>query len=92
MHVYVKENCVYGFIQRLEDSSNVIIQTLTSSWPLCFVDGSAGFQNCINKCFLLPFTYEVWLVVSLRLQSQKVFVDLFSLINTPGEKKNVLQK
>ena len=26
-----------------------------------------GFQNCLNKCFLLPFTYEVGLVASLRL-------------------------
>ena len=29
---------IYGFIQRLEDSSNVIIQTLTESWTICFVD------------------------------------------------------
>ena len=30
---------IYGFIQRLEDSSNVIIQTLiTRSWTICFVD------------------------------------------------------
>ena len=29
---------IYGFIQRLEDSSNVIIQTLTRSWTISFVD------------------------------------------------------
>ena len=28
----------YGFIQRFEDSSNVIIQTLASSWTICSVD------------------------------------------------------
>ena len=48
---------IYGFIQRLEDSSNVIIQTLTKSWTIyALLIGSPGFQNCINKCFCCIFS------------------------------------
>ena len=38
---------IYGFIQRLEDSSNVIIQTLTESWTICFVD----WQSWLSKLY-----------------------------------------
>ena len=34
---------IYGFIQRLEDSSNGINQTLTESWTICFVDWQSSF-------------------------------------------------
>ena len=29
---------LYGFVQRLENSSNKIIETLIKSWTVCFVD------------------------------------------------------
>ena len=45
------QKVIYEFIQRLKDSSNVIIQTLTRSWTL----SSPGFRNCINKCFCCFF-------------------------------------
>ena len=38
---------IYGFIQRLEDSSKVIIQTLTKSWTICFVD----WQSWLSKLY-----------------------------------------
>ena len=45
------------YIQRLEDSSNVIIQTLTESYGrYALLIGSPGFQNCINKCFCCIFS------------------------------------
>ena len=38
---------IYGFIQRLEDSNNVIIQTLTEAWTICFVD----WQSWLSKLY-----------------------------------------
>ena len=38
---------IYGFIQRIEDSSNVIIPTLTESWTICFVD----WQSWLSKLY-----------------------------------------
>ena len=58
---------IYGFIQRLEDSSNVIIQTLTESWTICFVDWQCWFSKLYKYVFVLHFSYDVLLVASLRL-------------------------
>ena len=57
---------IYGFIQRLEDSSNVF-KLLQGDGRYALLIGSAGLQNCIiMKCFV-AFSYEVFLVASLRL-------------------------
>ena len=58
---------IYGFIQRFEDSSNVIIQTLTESGTICFVDWQSWLSKLYKKVFLLHFSHEVLLVSSLRL-------------------------
>ena len=58
---------IYGFIRRLEDSSNVIIQTLTESWTISLVDWQSWLSKLYKSVFLLHFSHEVLLVASLRL-------------------------
>ena len=41
------QKVIYGFIQWLEDSSNVIIRTLTKSWTICLVD----WQSWLSKLY-----------------------------------------